>query len=194
MPIPEATLNTWSRQGSITASQQTHEAIRDALSKWDDLRKRKYEVYLQGSYRNSTNIRGSSDVDVVAQINDVFYSNKDRLPPDQLAAHERAYGSATYRLQDFRQDVLEALREHFGSHAIVEGNKAIAVRADAGRLPADVVVCAQYRRYGHFRSHTDRASTEGMTFWTREGRKIINYPKPHYQNGVQKNNECPRQL
>ena len=191
MAIPEATLHTWSHQGSVTASRQTHEAIRRALRRWDDLHDRNYEVYLQGSYKNSTNIRGSSDVDVVAQINDTFYSNKHRLPPDQRAAHERAYGSATYPLADFRRDVLQALRDHFGSNVIVEGNKAIAVRPDTGRLPADVIVCAQYRSYGYFRSLTDRGSIDGMTFWTKDGRQTINYPKPHYDNGVEKNSRCP---
>ena len=190
MPIPEATLEAWSHQGSVTTSRQTHEAIRLALREWDDLRNRKYEVYLQGSYKNSTNIRGSSDVDVVAQVNDVFYSNKSHLPPDQFAAHERAYGTATYRLEDFRLDVLQALRDYFGSPAIVEGNKAITVSPGAGRLPADIVVCAQYRKYGYFHSRADRNSVEGIKFWARDGRQIINYPKPHYDNGVRKNGSC----
>ena len=192
MPIPEQQLATWSRQGAVTTSKETHEAIRRALRRWDAIHDRNYEVYLQGSYKNSTNIRGSSDVDVVAQINDLFHSNKDRLPPNQRDAHDREYAAATYRLEHFRQDVLAALRNHFGSRHIVEGNKAITVAASSGRLPADVVVCAQFRHYSHFFSRQNQKWIEGMTFWTRNPRQIINYPKPHYDNGVQKNDGCTR--
>ena len=192
MPIPEQQLATWSHQGAITASKATHEAIRCALRRWDAIHDRNYDVYLQGSYKNSTNIRGSSDVDVVAQINDVFHSNKNDLPFNQRDAHDREYSQATYRLEHFRQDVLDALRNHFGSHSIVEGNKAITVRATSGRLPADVVVCAQLRQYSYFFSRQNQDWLEGMTFWTRDRRQITNYPKPHYDNGVRKNDECTR--
>lgn len=190
MPIPEQQLETWSQPGAVVTLKRTHEAIRRALRQWDALHNRNYEVYLQGSYKNSTNIRGTSDVDVVAQINDVFYSSKDRLPPEQRDAHRRAYDRATYRLEQFREDVIQALRDHFGFHAVTEGNKAIKVAAGTSRLPADVVVCAQYREYSYFRSRQDYKMTEGMTFFTKNGQQIINYPKPHYENGVQKNNGC----
>ena len=190
MPIPEQQLETWSHLGAVVTLKRTHEAIRRALREWDVLHNRNYEVYLQGSYRNSTNIRGTSDVDVVAQINDVFYSNKDRLPPEQREAHRRAYGPATYRLEQFREDVIRALRDHFGFQSVTEGNKAIKVAQGISRLPADVVVCAQYREYSYFRSPKDYNMTEGMTFFTRDGQQIVNYPKPHYENGVRKNNGC----
>lgn len=190
MPIPEQQLETWSHRGAVVTLKRTHEAIRRALRKWDALHNRNYEVYLQGSYRNSTNIRGTSDVDVVAQINDVFYLNKERLPPEQREAHRRAYGSAVYRLEQFRKDVVQALRDHFGLQAVTEGNKAIKVAQGISRLPADVVVCAQYRKYSYFRSRQDYKMVEGMTFFTRGRQQIINYPKPHYENGVRKNNGC----
>lgn len=190
MPIPEQQLETWSHRGAVVTLKRTHEAIRRALQEWDALDNRKYEVYLQGSYRNSTNVRGTSDVDVVAQTNDVFFSNKDHLPPEQREAHRHAYGPATYRLEQFREDVIAALRDYFGFQALTEGNKALKVAQGISRLPADVVVCAQYRAYSYFRSRQDYQMTEGMTFFTRNGKQLINYPKPHYQNGVRKNNGC----
>ena len=36
------------------------------------LRKNQLDIYLQGSYRNNTNIFGSSDVDIVVQSNATF--------------------------------------------------------------------------------------------------------------------------
>ena len=189
MPIPESQLEIWSRQGATVSSQTTHEAIRRALSEWSDLRNRKYEVYLQGSYRNSTNIRGSSDVDVIAQSN-VFHSNKYTLPPDQLEAHDLAYGPTTYPLARFRQDVLAALRQYFGSTAVTEGNKSIKIARGSGRVPADVVVCAQYRKYSSFHSKQNYRMAEGIWFKATDGQTIINYPKPHYRNGAAKNDQC----
>ena len=192
MPIPESQLSIWSRQGATATSQATHEAIRHALSEWADLRNRNYEVYLQGSYKNSTNIRGSSDVDVIAQSNDSFYWNDRDLTPTQSAAHNQAYpSSASYPLAQFRRDVLNALRRHFGSNAVAEGNKSIKIARDSDRVPADVVVCAQYRRYTHFRSKINHSMAEGIWFQARNGQTIINYPKPHYRNGTAKNAQCP---
>ena len=190
MPIPENQLATWSRQGSIDLSKRTHEAIRSALKEWEDLRNRDYEVYLQGSYKNSTNISGSSDVDVIAQTN-VFSSNKGELPLVQRKAHDRVYPFADYSLERFREDVLAALRKHFRHSSVVEGDKAIKLLPSSGRLSADVVVCEQYREYEYFYDRKNQARVEGIRFVTRRARqKIINYPKPHYKHGVSKNDEC----
>ena len=88
----------------------------------------------------------------------------------------------SYGWNDFRADVLKALKNYYGIGTIAEGNKSIKVKAISGRLPADVVVCAQYSRY---RSLNSDDYIEGMTFWTRnENRQVINYPKLHYRNGV----------
>lgn len=191
MPIPESRLESWSHRGAVVTSQATHKAVRRALRKWDDLANRNYEVYLQGSYKNYTNIRGDSDVDVVAQINDVFYSNMKALPQAQFDAHEKAYDPATYKLEHFRTDVLNALRKYFGPENVVEGDKSIKILKGYNRLPSDVVVCAIYRKYSYFYSKEIKDSVEGITFFTRKSqRQIINFPKPHYRNGVQKNSGC----
>ncbi|MCY3705145.1 MAG: nucleotidyltransferase [Gammaproteobacteria bacterium] len=191
MPISENQLAVWSRQGAIDASRRTHEAIRAALREWDDLRNRDYEVYLQGSYKNSTNIRGSSDVDVIAQMNDSFAWNRPDLPEAQQRAVDRAYEPATHSLEGFYNAVLTALRKYFGSDSVHPDNKAIKIKRGSDRLPADVVVCQQYKKFGHFRSLDDYSFVEGMKFVTRRDRRtIINYPKPHYQNGTAKNQGC----
>ena len=66
MAIPEAELDTWSHQGSITQSASTYASIKRALEAPDSRYAGKhYEVFLQGSYGNDTNIYAESDVDVV---------------------------------------------------------------------------------------------------------------------------------
>lgn len=73
MTISEAQLEVWANQGAVVLSKQTHESIRLALAADSSLIKGKdYEIYLQGSYRNTTNIRGDSDVDIVVELKSTF--------------------------------------------------------------------------------------------------------------------------
>src|SRR5438128_2209878 len=72
--------------------------------------------------------------------------------------------------------------------AASEGKNALSIAAQGGRLPADVVVATQYRRYLRFSSIGDEQWIEGISFFTRPGNEfVVNYPKPHYDNGVTKN-------
>ncbi|KDA54869.1 MAG: nucleotidyltransferase domain-containing protein [Acidobacteriota bacterium] len=181
MPIPESQLERWSHQGAVTTARQTHESIREALSAYQlwppgiD-----YEVYLQGSYKNATNIRGDSDVDVVVQLKSTFLSN---LSENQQRLFRIT--PATYDWQTFKSDVLHALRNYFKREKVSEGRKSIKVQTSY--LPADVVVCLQYRKYPQYPKNADDY-LEGITFCVLgEGRWVINYPKLHYDNGVQKN-------
>lgn len=190
MSIPESQLETWSHQGAVTTAKNTHESIRNALDRHTWPTGVNYEVYLQGSYKNTTNIRGDSDVDVVAQLNSTFKRDLSDLSDYQKNLYYQAYDTATYHWENFRADVLTALCNYFGSSAVNIGNKSIKVtgNSNSNRLPADVVACMQYRKYKHFRSLSDQNYVEGMVFYTlREDRKVINFPKVHYQNGTKKN-------
>ena len=69
MPIPESILGQWSHHAAATASVQAHTSIRDALASYRGWGKEtRYDVFLQGSYKNDTNLRHGSDVDVVVQL------------------------------------------------------------------------------------------------------------------------------
>ncbi len=182
MSIPESQLERWSHQGAVTNAKNTHQSIRTALEQyqysWRD--EVNYEVYLQGSYKNDTNIRGDSDVDVVAQLNSAFHCN---LNEEQ----RRLFGftSASYGWHEFRQDVLRALEAYYGPRKVRQGRKSIKV--ETPYLLADVVVCIQYRKYPAYPSDANDF-LEGMTFYvSSESRWVVNYPKLHYQNGVDKN-------
>jgi predicted nucleotidyltransferase len=182
MPIPESQLETWSRIGAVTTAKQTHESVRNVLRDYDWPSDVQYEVYLQGSYKNDTNIRGNSDVDIVVQLNSAFRNN---LSEDW----KRHFGfiSATYGWEEFRSDTLRALRNYYGYSKVSERKKAL--RVETSYLPADVVVCLQYRKYPD-RPRSEDDFVEGMTFWVpSERRWVINYPKLHYANGVKKNQD-----
>ena len=189
MAIPESQLVTWSHPGAITTAIATHESIRNALAaNTSHIRDMDYEVYLQGSYKNSTNIRGDCDVDIVVQLNSTYCRDLSSLSEEERILYEQNRSAATYSWEDFRRDVLQALRNYYRSTNVSEGNKSLKVSGGSGRLPADVIVCIQYRKYRRFHSFSDEEYIEGIAFYSRnDGRLIVNYPKQHYTNGVRKN-------
>ena len=69
MAISESTLSRWSHHQAATAFTQAHLPIRAALDAYKWPSEIKYEVFLQGSYKNDTNLGGDSDVDVVVRLN-----------------------------------------------------------------------------------------------------------------------------
>ena len=68
MPIPESTLSGWSHHRSAKASKQAHVSIRKALIAHNRPSEVGYEVFLKDSYKNGTNLRRDSDVDVVVRL------------------------------------------------------------------------------------------------------------------------------
>ena len=139
-----------------------------------------HDVYLQGSYPNSTNIRGDSDVDVVVESSNTFYHN---VPENRRFE----YGLTTpgrYGWEDVRGHVLQALCNHYGS-SVAEGDKCIKVAGKTGRLNADVVPCCTYHQYRAVRHYST-----GIVFWTRSRIQIINFPKLHKSNGESNNALC----
>jgi len=186
MPIPESQLETWSKRGAVETAERTHKSIRAALEAYNWPSGVQYEVYLQGSYKNHTNIRGDSDVDVVVQLNSTLLENL----PVNLKRQFR-FRDASYGWEEFRSDVLKALRNHYGPGQVREGRKSLKVQTSY--LPADVVVSLQYRKYPD-RPRSEDDFIEGMAFWVpSESRWVINYPKLHYQNGVKKNQDTNEQ-
>src|SRR3989344_85387 len=178
MPIPESQLETWARPGASTTAKTTADSIKNALNSYRSWPSGvEFDVYLQGSYKNDTHIRGDSDVDVVVQLNSTFHSNLSEEQKGTLGI-----SPASYHLSDFRVEVLKVLRNYYGQGFITEGTKTLKLRAGNGRLSADIVVCGQYRKYKTVNSYD---YVEGMCFWSGS-RQIINYPKIHYENGVTK--------
>ncbi|MCJ7570794.1 MAG: nucleotidyltransferase, partial [Candidatus Thermoplasmatota archaeon] len=153
------------------------------------IKNKNFDVYLQGSYINSTNIRGDSDVDLVVQLNDTFRGDVSLLTEPEKTVYSSSFSDANYTWETFRSDVLQTLRNYYGIPAITEGNKSLKIIGSSGRLSADVVVCIQYRKFQRFPSINGQQYTEGIAFKTqRDSRWIINFPKSHLSNGEKKNN------
>jgi hypothetical protein len=187
MAIPEAQLETWSKQQPTTLSKATYATIKNALETIDaPYAERSYSVFLQGSYANDTNVYTESDVDVVIRTESVFYSDLDDLSAAQQAAFHSAWSDATYTLDDFKKDVTAQLNSKFGSSVTV-GTKAIFIEGSGNRRDADVPPCAEFRRYQAFKSRSDQQYEEGICFFLNDGTRIENFPKQHADHCTSKN-------
>lgn len=194
MPIPESQLNTWSHTGSETQSSETYQSIREALlasnSSYAD---KSFEVFLQGSYGNDTNIYAESDVDVVIRLDSIFHSNTGTFSPTEQQAYDRCFSNSPYLFSDFKAGVFAILVNRFGNAAVKYGNKAIRIKAEGARRSADVTVSYQYRFYKKFDPSSPKDCTLGIIFPTANG-DIINYPKQHSENLTSKHQSTNRML
>lgn len=182
MPFSDHQLATWSHQGSVTQSASTYATVRNALSRSTGrIFQRNYDIFLQGSYGNSTNIWAESDVDIVVKLNETFYSNAPDLPPEQYRQWQSDVLPITYDWAEFRRDVYETLRDNFGAD-VSYGGKAISVAASHGRRKVDVVVATSYRKYVSYDIWNRSNFVDGICFWTSRGEQIVNFPRQHSDN------------
>lgn len=181
MAISEAQLSTWSHQGSITNSANTGNSIKTALDSYKGFPANiSFDVYLQGSYKNDTNVYGESDVDVVVELTSSFYNN---LTEDQQKA--LGFTDAAYGYFDFRNDVEICLRQYYGTGNVQTGNKVFKIPANGNRLDADVLVASTYRLY--YNAAQSTAYHPGIAFYPRNtGSRIVNFPKRHSTNATTK--------
>ena len=171
MSIPESTLARWSHHEAGTAFKQAHVPIRQALEAHEGLSQFKYDVFLQGSYKNDTNLGGDSDVDVVVRLSLKLKPAVAALAGEQL----RKDGSHKFlhkQWKSFRDEALKAMRAKFGK-AAKSGRKTLKV--PKGRIPADadLVVTVSHR--------------EGIGFYlSDEQRWVVSFPQQHHDRGLQK--------
>lgn len=191
MPIPESQLETWSHIGATTTSSAAYASIRGALLKTTSpLVARGVEVFLQGSYANATNIYGDSDVDVVVLYSGTFHYDLSRLSPAEQQLHAVLFpGTASYLWSHLRDDVLTALRSHYGTAAVTVGKKSIKVQTALGRRSSDVVPALQFRRYATLPDRNSFTAHWGIQFFDSSNNPIVNYPKYHIERGEDKNQE-----
>lgn len=105
MAISEAQLETWGKQGPTAQFTATYETLRGVLN--DSLSPyypKSFEIFLQGSYKNTTNVYGDSDVDVVIRLDSIFYTDLYFLIEEEKQRYNRATRGRQLhprRVQDF---------------------------------------------------------------------------------------------
>ncbi len=189
MAIPESQLDTWSHQGAVQGSSTTYNAVKSVLeSKNAPYASSSYQVFLQGSYGNDTNIYSESDVDVVIVMKDCFFSDLEALSAAEKEAWDSAHSDATYSYATFKKDVLSILTDAYGK-TVEAGDKAVMIESSGNRRKTDVIASVQYRRYYKFNGFQDQSYDEGICFFNSAGEKIANYPKQHSANLTKKHQD-----
>lgn len=190
----EDKFRTWGKPPSDTEAQKQSNAermITAAVRESELLRGHDVKVIVQGSYRNSTNVRQESDVDICVCCTNPFFSEFS------FADYGKADAGITdspYSYAEFKTGVLSALESKFGKTAVRRGDKAFDIRENTYRVNADVVPALEYRLY-HKRTYNALLATDftgyvtppGTKFYSDSGREIINWPEQQYLNGVAKN-------
>jgi hypothetical protein len=186
MAIPEAQLETWSHQGPTAQFTSTYENIRNVLFDRDSpYSNRSFSVFLQGSYKNDTNVYGDSDVDVVICTDSIYYSDTSNLSPEEKQRFDANFSPAQYTVHDFKNDVLAWLTREY-PNAVTLGNKALYIEGNVSRREADLVVAAEFRRYYSYPAGGPIYET-GICFFTPDGTLIENFPKQHSDHCTTKN-------
>lgn len=181
MAIPKSQLETWAHQGAIAGSSSTYATIKRALEASDSKYAGKsYEVFLQGSYGNDTNIYAESDVDVVIRLDDVYYYDISGLTPEEQGGFNAGLIPGTYAYSQYKADVIAALVKSFGAADVKAENKAVKIKASGSRRSADVVVACDFHRY--FQGMLGVQYVSGICFFDSSNNRIVNYPKQHSVN------------
>jgi len=182
----ESVFSSWAQGPGKTEEERCENAIRQvrtAIESSDKLNHRNIRVFIQGSYRNRVNVRQDSDVDVGILCYDTFF------PDYPEGTTQKTFGnvSSDYSYSQFKNEVEEALVARFGRDAVARGNKAFDIRENTYRVEADVAAFFEHRRYS-----IDRRYLSGVALEPDHGRRIINWPEQHYENGVAKNSATNR--
>jgi len=185
----ESKFGEWARPPGKTEEercQNAEKAIRNAIGASQKFASRNVSVFSQGSYRNNTNVRQDSDVDIGVLCGTTYLND---YPPG-TTREDFGFSASDYLYESFKNEVEESLVQYFGRNAVERGNKAFDVHETRYHVEADVAAFFVHRRYDENKDYH-----EGVSLRTdKEKRKIINWPEQHYRNGVGKNNDTSRRF
>ncbi|WP_438037689.1 nucleotidyltransferase domain-containing protein [Sorangium sp. So ce128] len=194
----DQTLKEWAETIDATDEERGSracEAIKKAIRSASNLKHKTIDVSVTGSYRNNTNTRTDSDIDVAVVLHDVAFH---AFPADGSVTQKMlGIQGSDYSFDSFRNDVEAALRAEFGASSVAAGNKAFDVRASGARLDADVAVFLKHRRYtGRKTAVGEWEYFDGVELRPRNAPtlRIINWPDQHYKRGVAKNDATNRRF
>lgn len=183
MSISEDQLTIWAKPPSETEEDKcrtTRERIERALHAefGDSIR-----VFLQGSYKNRTNVKQESDVDIVVEYTGTYFHELHMLSPQELQRYWELHIPVTYPYHKFKDDVTRILTDEFDPGEVKRVDKCIKVFKNGERIHADVIPCFTHNCY----ATATTVAHKGIHFITDTGVDTFNYPEQHHENGEAKN-------
>ncbi|MDZ7733895.1 MAG: nucleotidyltransferase [Acidimicrobiia bacterium] len=196
----ESTIQVWVKPPSDaeeTRRDRTEAEIRQALDDYKPIPNAVMRVFAQGSYKNKTNVRLKSDVDIAVELQEeettptttprIATSTRIGTAKNRTKAELGLTDKGSFDPKGFKDHVEEAMVAAFGQKQVERRNKAIRIHPGSTTLPADVVPCVPHRLYD---SQLD--VHRGIRIFPDSGIAIENYPQQHYDNGVSKNMDTSR--
>lgn len=147
----------------------------------------------KGSYKNNTNIRLNSDMDIAVVRDAVIWASASQGSQeypylDLVRTSEVSYEDG---LKSFKKTIYKALQSKFGSLSVDWGDKALHIGANQGtRVDADIVPAITYWHVlprSLWTTPSKPSYIEGIVIISDEGKVIKNFPEQNYRNGVEKN-------
>lgn len=184
--ITKAKLERWTKSETADREEakETHHEIREDLEEGELKGVSKgleFKTKLQGSYRNTTMVYGSGDVDILVIRNDTYLADFSNV---ESPTHDPPTKNPKRMFEEHREGVYRTLQAQYGQNAVKQNDKAIELDAEKLPLGADVVPTLRYRRYWE---RTPPDYTNGIVFWSREDVRVENFPRWHRIQGTLKN-------
>lgn len=187
MNFSEQQLINWSKPVSTSEDQKCENAINQVTAALKAKFGNRVSIFLQGSYRNNTNVRQNSDVDIVMRYDDAYYPDLQRLSDIDKAMYNSQRTSAGYNFDELKSDTQAALEAVFTTD-VERKNKCIQVNGNSYRITADVIPCFVLKRFRTLQT----VEAEGIKFYSDDSNEIISFPNQHYSNGTTKTNQTYR--
>ncbi len=187
----EDSFKHWHRAASETEETRisnTLSMVKDAIKKHPELSKKDVEVFVQGSYGNNTNVRKESDIDICVMLRDTVFLKF----PKGKGYDDYGFTKEGDSFNDFRKWVFKAVFKKFGPESVDPGKKSIKIKSNSYHVHADVVPAFQYRNYSNDKRTDPENYIEGVKFISSNREEVVNYPKIHIENGIEKNSETQK--
>lgn len=194
MRVSDDQLTNWTKPAFDNEDQlanATEQRIREAINSHALLRQLPIKVFAKGSYKNNTNVRRLSDIDIAVEYTGMIqtdFANGLDFSHSGLMSYANSQ-FAGVSLPRFKQAVGEALTRAFGKAVDGSGNKVFKIRGSDKVFQADVVPCTTYHFYTQ--PLTPRKGIE-LILDRPDGLRHFNYPEQHETNGIAKNNSTGR--
>ena len=181
--INEVQLSRWATAPSETEETKCQNAVQRIKDAIENRFNSQVSVFLQGSYKNRTNVRKDSDVDIVARHNDIYFPDITGLSEEDKITYNKLHTDAIYTFSQFKTDVQSALESVFLAGEVERKDKCLRVKENSYRVNADVVPCFTHKR---FRTPY-QVEAEGIEFLADSYARIHSFPEQHFENGKNKN-------
>lgn len=189
MKVTDDQLSNWTKPAFGNEEQlatDTEAAIRHAIQQHPTLANLDIRVLPKGSFKNNTNVRRDSDIDI-AVVNQSHIMLE--YTEGATMAHANLIPYTGMSREDYKAAVGAAMRNEFGATNIdSSGNRVFRLRGSSTVMDADIIPSTQYWYVGQ---DWQRKGIE-LILDNPDGQRHFNYPDQHYDNGVAKNNRTSR--